>query len=389
VSEAVQLWNAPQLRGVQSSLELDVVGYVTATNRDEVPACALQLPRENALDCKEPVPTVWIADSRSASPSAALMVADFAPSYSMMFAAHLYNALANGDDLYRDARTGAIVADEMPSVGTRVKLRARLIQSAEAPLPDAPPLDPLVARAQVSDESFEYAEQQPRFEPWPKAPPGVDAEVVWPLDSWAQASARANPTCAEATITMGKPWEGHFFSKDELSRIYPVTCTTSTPILGTAPDENGELVEHQIGSNVSTSIFLAFVREGRRYVDFACQEGTGYESSYSCGSAWFVLPGAGKDLDVMVRFDSGCSDAGCDAELAVTGFFDGAPELPPFPEKRDILGGKVKLSGREVHIDGDMHCTRLEWERSTSEQCTVERHYVLRYENGKLSLTRR
>ncbi len=389
VSEAVQLWNAPRLRDVRSALELDVNGYVAATNRAEVPECALQLPRKTTLDCKEPVPTVWIADSPSASPSAALLVRDFAPSYSMMFAAHLYNAMANGDDVYRDARTGAFVADEFPSAGTRVKLRARLIQSAEVPLPDAPPLDPLVARAQVADESFEYTEERPRFEPWPEAPAGVDAELVWPLESWAHASLRANPSCAEASITVGKPWQAHFFSRDEQSRVYPVTCTTSTPIFGTAPDENGEPVEHQIGSNVSTTSFLAFVREGRRYVDFACQEGTGYESSYSCASAWFVLPGAGKDLDLMVRFGSGCSDAGCDAELAVTGFFEGAPELPPFPEKRDIVGGQVELKGREVHIDGDMDCTRLEAARSTSEQCTVERRYVLRYENGKLRLTPR
>ena len=59
---------------------------------------------------------------------------------------------------------------------------------------------------------------------------------------------------------------------------------------------------------------------------------------------------------------------------------------PPFPDQRDIQGGRVKLVGREVHIEGDMACTRAEWERVRGEQCSVPRRYVLRYERGKLRL---
>jgi hypothetical protein len=100
-----------------------------------------------------------------------------------------------------------VVTTELPTPGTRVKLRARLVQSASVPVPDAPPLDPEVARAQITDESFDYVDEDPRFEPWPEAPPGLDTEQLYPLELFAQTTARAQPSCAEANVTVGKPWE--------------------------------------------------------------------------------------------------------------------------------------------------------------------------------------
>jgi hypothetical protein len=50
VSEALLLWNAPELAVVRSRLAFDVNGYVIATNPEEAPPCALELPKQSPIE---------------------------------------------------------------------------------------------------------------------------------------------------------------------------------------------------------------------------------------------------------------------------------------------------------------------------------------------------
>lgn len=385
VTEAVQFWDEPDLFDVRNRMVLEVEGVVTSTNRDQVPECALRISTTSDQPCSAPIPAVWIGDRADASPSESLQLTHFAPSFRAMIIANAYEGVSPNGDGYHDSVTGKYVESQFPVVGTRVRIRAQLVQSAEVPVADEPELDSHVALGVVKSESVTYVDPRTQFVLWPPTERTYTAEELWPFEDWAKASVLAQSECAGSSITVLPPWEAHFFSKERSTRVYPVSCSSSTPNMGSYTDEAGEVQEYVVSHNETNHIFLAYENDGERSLRPECTDGSGYESSFSCGSYWFVLPGAGKDLDLLLRFDEGCSDAGCDAELTVNGFTEDL-ELPPFPGRPDIVGGKLELVGREVHIDGQMSCTDAEWRTAQGPECSVPGRYVLSYDHGKLRI---
>ncbi len=385
--EAIEFWDAPELAGVREQLVLPIEGYVTSTNLVAAPDCALRLFGLGEQDCVAPVPAVWIGERPDAAPSESLQLVGFAPTFGAMVLADAYDAVAQYGDVYLDPATGRYVEPRLPVVGTRVSVRATLVQSTDVPVAGAAPVESRVARAVIKAESEVHAEPGAHFEPWPPAERGYTVDDLWPLESWAKARALSLEVCEQSELSVILLAEANVYSKQHSTRLYVVTCSTSTPNFGSYTDEAGESFQYEVSRNQTNHVFLAYQHAGERILEEECTDGTGFESSYSCDSYWFVLPGAGSDLDLLVRLGQGCSDGGCDGEFTVRGF-DGDVELPPFPDGRRIVGGKLELVGREVHIEGRMECTEAEWTKSSGPYCAVLRRYVLSYDHGKLRIRR-
>src|SRR5690606_32032996 len=66
--------------------ELTIVGYIVKTNLEDAPKCAVhETGKEDPDDCKPPVPTFWIADTKDAPLTDAMKVMGWASNYAQIY----------------------------------------------------------------------------------------------------------------------------------------------------------------------------------------------------------------------------------------------------------------------------------------------------------------
>lgn len=105
--------------------KLTLVGYITKTNLAEAPECAVHKTGEaDPEDCKPPIPTFWIGDSKDAPDGETMKVMGWASNY-----ANIYTAIEEYDKAkedepaeYMDNTWGVTLPNPLPVKGAKVKV---------------------------------------------------------------------------------------------------------------------------------------------------------------------------------------------------------------------------------------------------------------------------
>ncbi len=107
--------------------KLSIVGYITKTNFDEAPECAVHETGKGDPDnCKAPVPAFWIADTKDAPEGEWMKVMGFASNF-----ANIYSAIEEFDKLKADEKPEEPILDNtwgvalpypLPAQGAKVKV---------------------------------------------------------------------------------------------------------------------------------------------------------------------------------------------------------------------------------------------------------------------------
>lgn len=142
VTEAVQFWDEPELFDVRNRMVLEVEGFVTSTNRDQVPECALRISTTSDQPCSAPIPAVWIGDRADASPSESLQLKHFAPSFRAMIIANAYEGVSPNGDGYHDSVTGKYVESQFPLLALASESVLSWCSRLRCPLPTSPSWTP-------------------------------------------------------------------------------------------------------------------------------------------------------------------------------------------------------------------------------------------------------
>jgi hypothetical protein len=105
--------------------KVSIVGYVTRTNFDAAPECAVHdTGKADPEDCKPPIPTFWIGDSKDAPENEQMKVMGFASNF-----ANIYHAIEEFDKakedepaVVSDATWGIEIPNPLPTRGAKVKI---------------------------------------------------------------------------------------------------------------------------------------------------------------------------------------------------------------------------------------------------------------------------
>jgi hypothetical protein len=102
---------------------ISIEGYITETNLDKAPACAVHKGgKADPEDCKPPVPTFWIADSKDAPRSDSMMVMGWASNYAQLFDA-IKEIDEKGDKAEpSDTFWGKPIPNPLPAKGAKVRI---------------------------------------------------------------------------------------------------------------------------------------------------------------------------------------------------------------------------------------------------------------------------
>jgi hypothetical protein len=66
--------------------EIKITGYITATNLDQAPKCAIHATgKEDPTGCEAPIPTFWLADSKEADEKDSMKVLGWASNYAQIY----------------------------------------------------------------------------------------------------------------------------------------------------------------------------------------------------------------------------------------------------------------------------------------------------------------
>jgi hypothetical protein len=104
---------------------LTLVGYITRTNFGDAPECAVhETGKADPEDCKPPIPTFWIGDSKDAPENEQMKVMGFASNF-----ANIYTAIEEIDKEKKDepaevndSTWGVAMPNPLPAVGAKVKI---------------------------------------------------------------------------------------------------------------------------------------------------------------------------------------------------------------------------------------------------------------------------
>lgn len=105
--------------------KITIVGYITKTNLPDAPECAVhETGKADPEDCKPPIPTFWIGDSKDAPENETMKVMGWASNF-----ANIYSAIEEFDKLkedekpeYSDATWGVPLPYPLPVKGAKVKV---------------------------------------------------------------------------------------------------------------------------------------------------------------------------------------------------------------------------------------------------------------------------
>jgi tetratricopeptide (TPR) repeat protein len=100
-----------------------ITGYITKTNLPDAPKCAVHAAGvADHHDCKSPIPTFWLGDTKDAAPADSIRVLGWAANFSQ-----IWSAIASFDRKqpapYTDAFWGTEMPNPLPAVGAKVIVR--------------------------------------------------------------------------------------------------------------------------------------------------------------------------------------------------------------------------------------------------------------------------
>jgi hypothetical protein len=100
---------------------LSISGYIIKNNMSDAPECAVHKGgKADPPDCKAPVPTFWIADSKDAKEADAIMVMGWASNFAQIFDAIEEFDKGKEDAEHLDTFWGVKTPNPLPAVGAKV-----------------------------------------------------------------------------------------------------------------------------------------------------------------------------------------------------------------------------------------------------------------------------
>lgn len=106
--------------------KLSLVGYITKTNLMDAPECAVHKGGEaDPEDCKAPVPTFWLGDTKNAADKDSMKVMGWASNFAQIFdAMDEFDKTTKDDEEaeYLDEFWGVNLPNPLPAKGAKVKV---------------------------------------------------------------------------------------------------------------------------------------------------------------------------------------------------------------------------------------------------------------------------
>jgi len=109
---------------------LTVVGFIVKTNLSEAPECAVhETGKGDPEDCKPPIPTFWIGDTKDAPEDETMKVMGWASNF-----ANIYSAIEEFDKLKADEKPEEAIMDNtwgvelpypLPAKGAKIKVKGQ------------------------------------------------------------------------------------------------------------------------------------------------------------------------------------------------------------------------------------------------------------------------
>lgn len=151
--------------------KITLVGYITHTNFDTAPKCAVhETGKADPEDCKPHIPTFWIADSKDAAESEQMKVMGFASNF-----ANIYSAIEEIDKqkddepaVVNDATWGVAMPNPLPAKGAKVKVTG-VYSTSFTMASSGMVVDPIMGV--MTYGTIEYLEQAPELATLPGMKP--------------------------------------------------------------------------------------------------------------------------------------------------------------------------------------------------------------------------
>lgn len=103
--------------------KVTITGYVTKTNLPDAPECAVHKGgKADPENCKPPIPTFWISDSKDAKENESIKVMGWASNYAQIFDAIDEYDKGKEDAEYMDTFWGNKLPKPLPAVGAKVRV---------------------------------------------------------------------------------------------------------------------------------------------------------------------------------------------------------------------------------------------------------------------------
>jgi hypothetical protein len=107
--------------------DITITGYITKTNLGDAPECAVhKTGKADPEDCKAPVPTFWIGDSKDAPENESIKVMGWASNFANLHdAIEEYDKPKQEDGGYDDQLWGVKVPNPLPAKGAKVTVKGK------------------------------------------------------------------------------------------------------------------------------------------------------------------------------------------------------------------------------------------------------------------------
>lgn len=105
--------------------KLSIIGYIAKTNLADAPECAVhETGKGDPENCKAPIPTFWIADSKDAPEAEWMKVMGWASNFANIYSAieEIDKTKADEKPEYSDATWGTMLPYPLPVKGAKVKV---------------------------------------------------------------------------------------------------------------------------------------------------------------------------------------------------------------------------------------------------------------------------
>ena len=148
--------------------QITIEGYITKTNLPDAPECAVHKGgKADAEDCKPPIPSFWIADTKDAPEQDSIRVLGWASNF-----AQLYDAIEEIEKKKEDAEPmdtfwGNPIPVPLPNTGAKVRVTGRYGTTFTGSSTGAE-ADPIMGL--LTYQKIEYLEEPPE----PATLPGMD-----------------------------------------------------------------------------------------------------------------------------------------------------------------------------------------------------------------------
>jgi hypothetical protein len=133
IGDAYSVWGASYYlrsrvhRAAIAGQTITLEGYINKTNLPDAPECAVHKGgKADPEDCKPPIPTFWVADTREAQEKDAIPVMGWASNYAQIFdAIKEIDEKGNEEAAPQDTFWGVQIPVPLPSPGAKVRVTGR------------------------------------------------------------------------------------------------------------------------------------------------------------------------------------------------------------------------------------------------------------------------